>query len=140
MRNNQVLFDGGSSSSQIDNICSYRAGITVEQTRFSQAAPVYELEADSEFYPESNINTLSLKDLSETLGSVFQGIGLAIKVSILVALSIVWAVIALPAVIIYLIIYKHFFEKIGNKIRLSRRKSPYYYKWKNHHLDLNWEA
>jgi hypothetical protein len=140
MRNNQVLFDSGSFNNNLDNPCYYRAGIPLEQTRFSHAAHTFELEADSEFYDDRIINGFSLMPDLQILGSVFRGIGLAIKVSILVALSIVWAVLALPLVLLYLAFFKSIFDKLNNRIRQSKRKSPYYYKWKKHHLDLNWEA
>ena len=140
MRNNQVLYYSGSFNNMIDHTCYYKTGTSAEQTRFGHAAPTYELESDSEFYDDRNINGFSLISELQALGSVIQGIGLAIKVSLLVALSIVWAIIALPVVILYLVLYKHLFERLVNRVSPSKSKSPYYYKWKNHHLDLNWEA
>jgi hypothetical protein len=140
MRNNQVLYDSGSFNNTLDSTCYYRAGTSAEQTRFSHAAPTFELESDSEFYDDRDISGFSVIPELQALGSVFQGIGLAIKSTLLVVVSIVWAVIALPAVILYLLLIKFFFEKINNKVRQSKRKAPYYYKWKKHHLDLNWEA
>jgi hypothetical protein len=87
-----------------------------------------------------NIDDFSLKPQVKALPSLFKGFALAIKVTVLLALSFVYTVIAVPAVILYMLLYERFLAKFIKKVRAERRKAPYYYKWKKHHLDLNWEA
>ena len=87
-----------------------------------------------------SIDSFSLEPQVKALSSIFEGIALAIKVPVLLALSIVYTIIAVPAVILYIVFYEHLFAKLINKVRQKRRKAPYYYKWKKHHLDLYWEA
>ena len=87
-----------------------------------------------------NIDGFSLKHQLRTLSSIFQGLFLAIKVSVLLALSIAYTIIAVPAVILYMVFYERLFARLIKKVRMERRKAPYYYKWKKHHLDLNWEV
>jgi ABC-type transport system involved in Fe-S cluster assembly fused permease/ATPase subunit len=78
---------------------------------------------------------------SQTLfSSVFCGLVLAVKVVLLFALSIIYSVIALTAFILYLIFFKRLVNILVKKIRQGKPASSYSYKWKNHHLDLNWEA
>jgi hypothetical protein len=88
----------------------------------------------------NNTDGFSLEAQLRALSSFFQGLFLAVKVCLLLALSIIYTLIAVPSVILYMIFYKHLFEKLIRKVRQEKRKAPYYYKWKKHHLDLNWEA
>jgi hypothetical protein len=71
--------------------------------------------------------------------SVFYGLVLAVKVTLLFTLSFIYSVIALTSFILYLIFFKRLVNILVRKIR-QKPASPYAYKWKNHHLDLNWEA
>jgi hypothetical protein len=87
-----------------------------------------------------NFEGFSLKTQLKTLTSLFRGFALAIKIIVLLALSFVYTIIAVPAVLLYMVFYEHLFTKLIKKVRAERRKGPYYYKWKKHHLDLNWEA
>jgi hypothetical protein len=43
------------------------------------------------------------------------------------------------AAIVYLIVYEKLFKTLLISLEKKRSKSPYYYKWKNHHLELNYE-
>jgi hypothetical protein len=140
MGNKLVLNNANIISDNIDATIFNMAKISDENSRLSPAAFTKVAEADSNFYSGLNIKGLSLKPQLEVLSSIFHGLCHAIKVTILIALSFVYVIIALPAVILYIIFYKHLVEKLINKVRQNRRKSPYYFKWKNHHLDLNWEA
>ena len=72
--------------------------------------------------------------------SISQGFVLAVKVTLLFTLCFIYSVIALSAVILYLLLFKRLSEKLIRKIRQDKPASSYSYKWKNHHLDLNWEA
>ncbi len=87
----------------------------------------------------NNIDGQIIKS-QKLFSSVFFGIVLAVKVTLLLTLSLIYSVIALTAMILYLIFFKRISEKIFKKIRSDKPKSSYYYRWKNHHLDLNWEA
>ena len=78
--------------------------------------------------------------LAKDISSIFRGLGLAVKVTVLFALSIVYSVVALSAVILYMIFFKRLFDTIIKKVRKDKPASAYYYKWKNHHLDLKWES
>ena len=89
---------------------------------------------------DNNIDGQLMKTQLKVCSSVINGLGLAIKLTLLLTLSIIYSVIALSAVILYMIFFKRLFEKLTKKIKKEKRKSSYYYKWKNHHLDLNWEA
>jgi hypothetical protein len=87
-----------------------------------------------------NPDGFSPEPLLKALSSIFQGLFLAVKVSVLLALSFIYTLIAVPAVILYMIFYERLFAKLIRKVRRERRKAPYYYKWKKHHLDLSYEA
>ena len=91
---------------------------------------------------DAGIINSSIEETSftEEISSIFHGLGLAIKVSILLTLSLIYSVIALTAVIIYLIFFKRLFENLINRVRQGKRKSVYFYKWKKHHLDLKLEG
>ena len=78
--------------------------------------------------------------LAKEITSIFRGLGLAVKVTVLLALSFIYSVVALSAVILYMIFFKRLFEKIIKKVRKDKPASAYYYKWKKHHLDLKWES
>jgi hypothetical protein len=87
-----------------------------------------------------NPDGFSPEPLLKAVSSIFQGLFLTIKVTVLLALSFVYTIIAVPAVILYMLLYERFLAKFIKKVRQERRNSPYYYKWKKHHLELNWEA
>jgi hypothetical protein len=87
-----------------------------------------------------NTEDFSLKHQLRTLSSIFRDLFLAVKVSVLLALSIAYTIIAVPAVMLYMVLYERLFARLIKKVRQERRKAPYYYKWKKHHLDLNWEV
>ncbi len=72
--------------------------------------------------------------------SVFHSLGFAIKVLVIFAFSSVYFVIGSLVALIYLIFYVKLFKTIFRTPRKRNHKSPYYYKWKNHHLELNYEA
>lgn len=140
MRKNPVLNHACFLNDNLDDTCFNRAMISGEKTCFYTATLTMGPEAEGNFHPDRNTNSLSLTPQLKVLPAIFRGIAMTIKVSVLIALSFIYTVIALPAVILYLILYNHSIGKLINKIRQEKRKSPYYYKWKNHHLDLNWEA
>jgi hypothetical protein len=140
MRTNQVLYDAGVIDDKIDDPCFNGTNTLAERNQISATDHSMGAGAESKISHDTNIINLSL-NLNEVMRSVAEGIGLTIKTGVLLAISVVWAAIALPAVILYLVFYKHLIEKLISKIRYGKRRSPYYYyKWKNHHLGLNWEA
>jgi DUF438 domain-containing protein len=87
----------------------------------------------------NNIDGQVIK-FQKIFSSIAHGIVLAVKVTLLFTLSFIYSVIALTAMILYLIFFKRIFEKLFKKIRSDKPKSSYYYRWKNHHVDLNWDT
>jgi hypothetical protein len=88
---------------------------------------------------DNNIDRQIIK-LQKLFSSVFCGLVLAVKVTLLFTLSFIYSAIAITAFILYLIFFKRLVNMIVKKIRQDKPASSYSYKWKNHHLDLNWEA
>jgi hypothetical protein len=78
--------------------------------------------------------------LIKEISSIVRGLVLAVKVTVLLALSIFYSAVSLSAVILYMIFFKRLFETIIRKVRKDKPASAYYYKWKKHHLDLKWES
>ena len=79
-------------------------------------------------------------DLTKELSSIFRGFVLAVKVIVLSAISVIYFIAGGIAVILYVIFYEKLFKTISGDLKLRRQKSPYYYKWKKHHLELYYEA
>ena len=88
---------------------------------------------------DNNIDGQIVK-FQKIFSSISKGILLAVKVTLLFTLSFIYSAIALTAFILYLIFFKRLVNMIVKKIRQDKPASSYTYKWKNHHLDLNWEA
>jgi hypothetical protein len=88
---------------------------------------------------DNNIDGQIVK-FQKIFSSISKGILLAVKVTLLFTLSFIYSVIALSGVILYLLLFKCLFETLIKKSRKDKPVSSYSYKWKNHHLDLNWEA
>lgn len=87
---------------------------------------------------DNNINGQIIK-YQKLFSSVFYGLVLAVKVTLLFTLSFIYSVMALTGFILYLIFFRRLFEKLTTKVKQGKGKSVYFYKWKNHHLDLKWE-
>ena len=88
---------------------------------------------------DNNIDGHIIKS-QKLFSSLFCGIVLAVKVTLLFTLSFIYSVIALTAFILYLIFLKRLVNILVKKIRQDKPAASYSYKWKNHHLDLKWEA
>ena len=72
--------------------------------------------------------------------SVFHYLGLAVKVIVLFILTSVYFIIGATAVTLYMIFYEKLFKTLLMSLDTKKQKSPYYYKWKKHHLELSYEA
>jgi hypothetical protein len=83
---------------------------------------------------------LSGKNQLNSFLSIFLYLGFAVKLTVLVTLSFIYFIAGAIAVIFYILIYERLLEKIINRVKKEKRKSPYYYKWKNHHLEVNLEG
>lgn len=88
---------------------------------------------------DNNLSGQIIKS-QKLFSSLSNHILLAVKVTLLFILSFIYSLIALPVVILYMIFFERLFKKIVNKERQVKGKSVYYYKWKKHHLDLEWDS
>ena len=140
MGNKVVLSNSGIINNNIDETNFISAKISGEKAGFSQAIFNMDSEVEGTLSRWLSINGLSVQPLLKVFASILHGSGHAIKVIMLLALSFIYSVIAVSVVILYLIFFKHLIEKLINKVKKEKRKSSYYYSWKNHHLDMNWEA
>jgi hypothetical protein len=84
-------------------------------------------------------NNIVLKNRN-FLFSVFLRMGFAVKVVVLFILTSVYFIIGGFAVILYLVFYEKLFKTLLMSLDNKKQKSPYYYKWKKHHLELSYEA
>jgi len=96
--------------------------------------------ADNYFSGDSKKDVLARNSFLNATISVFRSSGFAVKVLVLFAISSLYFVIGAVVVALYVIFYDKLFKTIFNTPRKRKHKSPYYYKWKNHHLELNYEA
>jgi hypothetical protein len=71
--------------------------------------------------------------------SLFHYLGLAVKVIVLFILTSVYFIIGATAVTLYVIFYEKLFKTLLMSLATKKQKSPYYYKWKKHHLELSYE-
>ena len=85
------------------------------------------------------ISAVSKKPLFKVLFSVFLALWFAVKVILLSVLSVTYFIIGGTAAVLYLVFYDKLFKTLLISLERRRPKSPYYYKWKNHHLELNYE-
>lgn len=85
------------------------------------------------------ISTDSRKPLLKVLISVFFSLWFIVKVILLSAVSVVYFIIGGIAAVLYLVFYDKLYKTLLMSLERRRPKSPYYYKWKNHHLELNYE-
>jgi hypothetical protein len=89
---------------------------------------------------ESHITfTLSKNPVFKALLSVFRFLWFAVKVILLSSVSVTYFVIGGIGAALYLVLYDKLFKTLMISLERRRPKSPYYYKWKNHHLELNYE-
>ena len=87
-----------------------------------------------------NHSDLSGKTRLKAFFSIFLSLGFAIKVIVLLTLSGIYFIIGAAAVLLYVIFYEKLFKTIFSSLKERKQKSPYYYKWKKHHLELYYEA
>ena len=97
-------------------------------------------EEDKNLFPSLNISGLFNRPLFKVLFSVLHYTGFAIKVIVLSALSFIYFVIGAAGVIVYMVFFEKLFKTIICTRTNKNQKDPYAYKWKNHHLELNYEA
>jgi hypothetical protein len=84
-------------------------------------------------------NNIVLKN-TNFLFSIFRQLVFAVKVIVLFTLSSVYFIIGAVAGILYLILYEKFFKTLLISLEKKNQVSPYYYKWKRHHLKLTYEV
>jgi hypothetical protein len=85
------------------------------------------------------VNNMVLKN-GNILLSALIGLGFAVKVILLFILSSVYFIIGGFAVILYLVFYEKLYKTLLMSLESKKQKSPYYYKWRKHHLELSYEA
>ncbi len=95
---------------------------------------------DKRGFDSLRIDTAAERQLPAAIFSVFNSLGFVIKVIALFAFSAVYFVLGSLAALIYLILYEKLYKTIFRTPRIKKNISPYYYKWKKHHLELNYEA
>jgi len=88
-----------------------------------------------------NISTTELSNEPglKTLSSIIWFSVIVIEKIVLLVFVSIYFIIGAVAVILYKIFYKQLYIKLLNIGKREKQASPYYYKWKNHHLILNWE-
>jgi hypothetical protein len=72
--------------------------------------------------------------------SVFRQLFFAVKVIVLFIFSSVYFIIGGTALTLYMIFYEKLFKTLLMSLESKKQKSPYYYKWKKHHLEVSFEA
>jgi hypothetical protein len=85
------------------------------------------------------ISAVSGKPLLKVLISVFLSLWFVVKVILLSAASVTYFIIGGIAAALYLVFYEKMYKTLLMSLGRRRPRSPYYYKWKNHHLELNYE-
>lgn len=86
-----------------------------------------------------SITELSKVSVLKTLSSILLFSVIVIEEIVLLILLFIYFIIGATAVILYVIFYEKLYEMLFNKGEKKKHRSPYYYNWKNHHLNLNWE-
>jgi hypothetical protein len=72
--------------------------------------------------------------------SVFHQLFFAVKVIVLFIFSSVYFIIGGTALTLYMILYEDLFKTLLMSLDNKKQRSPYYYKWKKHHLEFYYEA
>ena len=86
-----------------------------------------------------SITELSKVSVLKTLSSILLFSVIVIEEIVLLVFVSVYFIIGAFAVILYMIFYEQLYMKLFNKRKREKQASPYYYKWRNHHLNLNLE-
>ena len=97
-------------------------------------------EAGKNIFPSDNIRFSIKKPLFQVIFSVFSSLVFALKVIILFPVVSAYFLIGGFSGAIYLILYEKIFKTIVNSPKKRKIKSPYYYRWKNHHLEFRYET
>ena len=135
MGNNHVL-----NNVNIDGTNFYRSDITCENAVCIPGIVNISAGAEKNFSGNLNISLLLKKPLFKVLFSVFHSLGFAVKVTVLSAFSLTYFIIVGTAAILYLIFYEKLFKTLLISLEKKKHRSPYYYKWKKHHLELYYEV
>ena len=92
---------------------------------------------------ETNINRVKFSyektSFSPVIFNMVTKAGIVIKIIVLLTLLFIYFIIGATVVILYVIFYEKLYAMLFNKGGEKKHKSHYYYNWKNHHLNLNWE-
>ena len=92
---------------------------------------------------ETNINRVKFSYEKTSFSPAFFNMvteaGIVIKTTVLLIFLFIYFIIGAAAVILYVIFYEKLYAMLFNKGGEKKHKSLYYYNWKNHHLNLNWE-
>ncbi len=88
---------------------------------------------------ENNITgAASKKPVFRAISSVFHFVLFAVKVLLLSSLSVIYFIIGGLAAVLFLVFYEKLFKTLLMSLGRRRPGSPYYYRWKNNHLELNY--
>ena len=134
MRQNIVL-----NNANIDGTNFYRSVNTCEHAAFIPGIVSISAGTEKNVSGTLNFGLLLKQPLAKALLSAINSLVFAIKVIVLSALSVTYFVIGGLAALLYLILYDKLFKTLLISLETRRKKNPYYYKWKNHHLELNYE-
>jgi hypothetical protein len=89
---------------------------------------------------EKGVCEVLKQPLYKLIFSVFHYAGFAVKVIVLSAVSFTYFVIGGIGVLLYVIFYEKLYKTLLLSLEMEKQKDPYYYKLKNHHLELYYEA
>ena len=94
---------------------------------------------EKSFSGDDNFSLLRKKTLLWVIFSIFHSVVFAVKVIVLSVFSVIYFVIGGFAAMLYLVLYEKAFKTFLISLETRKKKNPYYYRWKNHHLELNYE-
>ena len=90
--------------------------------------------------PSAERNIVTRNTFFETVLSVGSIIFYPVKIIFLFAVSVVYFLGAGVAAGIYLVVFEKLLKTLLTGLRLKRHRSQYYYRWKNHHLEFDYEV
>jgi hypothetical protein len=128
------------NTNNIDNSNFYRTEILCEKRVSSPEIVNISFGAERNFFGSLRLSVLLKKPLLRLIFSVFYYSVFSIKVIVLSAISLTYFIIGAMGVILYLIFYEKLFKTLVESLKIKRKKSPYYFKWKKHHLELDYEV
>ena len=90
---------------------------------------------------DSDIRTTELSEVSAIKKhfSIIRFSFIVIQEIVLLVFISIYFIIGAVAVILYMLFYEQLYIKFFKKGKREKQASPYDYKWKKHHLNLNME-